>query len=40
MNNFIFNSTNYLQAKGCAMGTICAPSYADIFMDHFGKKLA
>ena len=39
LNNFIFNSTNYLQTKACAMGTICAPSYANIFMDHFEKKL-
>ena len=30
LNNFIFNSANYLQTKGCAMGTICAPSYANI----------
>ena len=37
--DFIFNSRNYLQAKACAMGTICAPSYANIFMDHFEKKL-
>ena len=39
LNNFIFSSTNYLQTKGCAMGTICAPSYANIFMDNFEKKL-
>ena len=38
LNNFTFNSTNYQQTKGCAMGTICAPSYAKIFMDHFEKK--
>ena len=38
LNNFMFNSTNYLQTRGCAMGTICAPSYANIFMDHFEKK--
>ena len=25
-NNFVFNSRNYLQTKGCAMGTICGPS--------------
>ena len=35
LNNFIFNSRNYLQRKGYAMGTICAPSHANIFMDHF-----
>ena len=28
LNNFVFNSQNYLQIKGCAMGTKCAPSYA------------
>ena len=38
LNNFIFNFKNYLQIKGCAMGTICAPSYANIFMDHFERK--
>ena len=25
LNNFVFNDKNYLQIKGCAMGTICAP---------------
>ena len=25
LNNFIFNCQNYLQIKGCAMGTKCAP---------------
>ena len=39
LNNLIFNSINYLQTKDCAMGTICAPSYANIFMDHFEKNL-
>ena len=32
LNNFVFNSQNYLPIKGCAMGTKCAPSYANIFM--------
>ena len=32
LNNFVFNSQNYLQIKGCAMSTKCAPSYANIFM--------
>ena len=36
-DNFIFNSRNYLQTKGCTMGAICAPSYANIFMDYFEK---
>ena len=39
LNNFIFNYTNYLKPKGCAIGTICAPLYANIFMDHFEKNL-
>ena len=34
-NNFIFDGVNYLQTLGCAMGTICAPSYANIFMGMF-----
>ena len=38
LNNFIFNSKFYLQVKGCAMGTICAPSYANIFMSEFEEK--
>ena len=24
--------------KGCAIGTICAPAYANIFMNHFQRK--
>ena len=32
LSNFIFNSKFYLQIKGCAMGTICTPSYANIIM--------
>ena len=35
LNNFIFNGVNYLQTKGCAMGTKCAPTYANIFMGKF-----
>ena len=38
LNNFIFNCKHYLQIKGCAMGTICAPAYADIFMVSFESK--
>ena len=38
LNNFVFNSINYLQKKGCAMGTKCAPSYANIFMGWFEEK--
>ena len=35
LNNFVFNCINYLQTNGCAMGTKCAPSYANLFMGIF-----
>ena len=35
LNNFIFNDKNYLQVKGCAMGTISAPPFANVFMGKF-----
>ena len=35
LNNFVFNGIHYLQTKGCAMGTKCAPSYANLFMGEF-----
>ena len=38
LNNFMFNCKNYLQIRGCAMGTACAPSYANIFMARFEQK--
>ena len=38
LNDFIFNSKFYLQIKGCAMGTISAPWYANIFMSEFEEK--
>ena len=38
LNNLLFNSINYLQITGCAMGKICAPAYANIFMAQFGKQ--
>ena len=38
LNNFIFNYRNYLQKKGCAIGTICATSYKNIFTDHVERK--
>ena len=38
LNNFVFNCTHYLQTMGCAMGTICAPSYANIVMANFEAK--
>ena len=28
----MFNEIHYLQKTGCAIGPICAPSYANIFM--------
>ena len=31
LNNFIFNCSHYLQIMGCAMGTICAPAYNNVF---------
>ena len=36
--NFVFNGINYLQKKGCAMGTNCAPSYANKFLGWFEEK--
>ena len=38
LNNIVFNCKHYLQKKGCAMGTICTPSYSNIFINHFEKK--
>ena len=38
LNNFSFNGNHYLLVKGCAMGTKCAPSYANLFMGKFEKK--
>ena len=38
LNNFVFNSKFYLQIKGCAKCTICAPAYANIFMAEFEQK--
>ena len=37
-NNFVFNDKNYLQVKGCAMGTISAPPYANIFIGKFEES--
>ena len=38
LNNFVFDCIHYLQIKGYAMGTICAPAYANIFMENFELK--
>ena len=35
LNSFTFNNKHFLQIKGCAMGTVAAPSYAIIFMGKF-----
>ena len=38
LNNFIFNLKYFLEIKGCAMRTICAPSYENLFMTSFEQK--
>ena len=38
LNNFVFNGKSYSEIKGCAMGTICAPAYNNIFMGFFERK--
>ena len=38
LNNFVFDCIHYLQLKGWAMDTICAPAYANIFMVNFKLK--
>ena len=38
LNNFVFDCIHYLQIKGCTMDTICAPAYANIFMENFELK--
>ena len=38
LNNFVLNCTHYLQTTSCALGTICALSYANIFMAIFEAK--
>ena len=35
LNCFNFNGRSFLQTKGCAMGTVATPSYANIFMGLF-----
>ena len=41
LNKSIFNCIHYLQAKGSAMGTKCAPCYAIIFIGASeGKKMS
>ena len=38
LNNFVFNGGMYKQIKGTAMGTKCAPAFANIFMNEFEEK--
>ena len=38
LNNFCFNDKDYIQTKGCAMGSKCSGSYADIFMGSFENQ--
>ena len=38
LNNLVFDYIHYLQRKGCAMGTICATAYPNIFMANFELK--
>ena len=38
LSNFVFNGINYLQKLGVTMGSICSPSYANIFMGDFEFK--
>ena len=37
-NNFKFNSENYLQVGGTAMGTRAAPNYAILFMNELEES--
>ena len=38
INNFVPNCKNYLQIKGCAMGTKCASTYTNIFLGIFKEN--
>ena len=38
LSNFVFNVVNYLQKQGVTMGSICSPSYANLFMGYFESK--
>ncbi|XP_077344465.1 uncharacterized protein LOC143988608 [Lithobates pipiens] len=37
-NVFVFDSTHYLQVQGVAMGTKCAPSYANLYLGGWEKE--
>jgi hypothetical protein len=38
-NEFEFDGKHYKQVKGCAMGTPCAPNFANIFMEYIETSL-
>ncbi len=38
MNNFVFNGKMFRQIKGTAMGTKCAPAFANIYMNRLEEK--
>ena len=38
LSSFVFYCKNYIQIKSCVIGNICAPSYDNIFMDHFERE--
>ena len=38
LNNFTFNDQNFLQIKGCSMGSKCSSTYADLFMGKFEER--
>ena len=37
-HSFLFNSKHLLQIKGFTMGTFSAPSYTNLFLNHFERK--
>eukprot|EP00061_Rhincodon_typus_P014833 g42154.t1 len=39
LNNFSFNSSHFLQAKGVAVGTCMGPSYACLFVGYVEQSL-
>ena len=38
LNNFLFDCMHHLLIKGCVLGTIYAPTYANVFMANFELK--
>ena len=38
LNKLTYNSVNYKQNIGSAMGTVCSPFYANLFMPQFEEK--